>query len=297
MVCSHRLAVEHVKGSPGEKTGADAVRDGFLVYQAAPGAVHQEGSPLAGFEKPAVEQPPGLGGERDVEGDHVGKGESPGQVVQEPDPGTVRLFLRYVGVVGGHLHAEGPAPQGHLGSDPPEADDQKPLSRELHAHEPAPLPFARRHGVPRLGYLPHKGEHHGQSVLRRREGVSGGGVDHHDPPAACRRQVDVVHADTCPGHGPELLRRSEHLPVEGRTAPGQHAVRIGHRLQQFFPGEAEPHFHLELLLLPEQTDSRFRYGIRHEHFHFRHSPSLVQQFQAASEKSGRRSRPHIFPAP
>ena len=94
-----------------------------------------------------------------------------------------------------HVHVQ---PDGAVGDDRADvaaADQAERLAGELDAHETVFLPLAGLGGGGGLGDLAGQGEHHGDGVLGRGDGVAVRRVHHHDAAGGGGFDVDIVHAD------------------------------------------------------------------------------------------------------
>ncbi len=216
-------------------TGAQVFSARFFFDKSPPGAVDDVRAPFARLQGSTVYHPPCLPGERDMKGNDVGEREPPREIVYKPDSGPLRFFGGNIGVVGRHLHAEGPAPESHLCSYPSQPYDKESLSRKLTADKFAPFPFSRCHRTEGLRNLADEGEHHGHGVFGGSQSVPRRGVDYDDASAACLGKVYVVEADTGPRGCFQFLRRAEDLRVQWSAATGYHSVDTGYRLEEFIP--------------------------------------------------------------
>ena len=151
-----------------------------------------------------------------------------------------------VGVVGDHVHAERGQPLGDEHADAAESDDADGLLVELDAGVPAALPLPARERRVRRADVAGGREHQRDGELGGADDVGGGGVDDHHAVLGRRLDVDVVEADTGPGHDLEPLGREQRLLVDRGGGADQDRVDVGNGVEQFGPVGAVAEADLEV---------------------------------------------------
>ena len=141
-----------------------------------------------------VDQAHGLGGLGHVEGDEVGHGHQLVEV-DELDVDLAGPLGRDERVEGDEPHAEGEGPLRDELADAAEADDAERLVAQLDAGPPRALPPALDQCRVGLGDVAGLGEQQRHRVLRGRQHVRLGRVDHHHAALGGRGDVDVVEPD------------------------------------------------------------------------------------------------------
>jgi hypothetical protein len=92
-------------------------------------------------------------------------------------------------------------------------------------------------------------------VFRRRIGVAEGGIDNDDPFAAGVIDIDVVDADTGPGHDLEFPAGVKKRCVNSGAATGDDGFVVGYALAKLRHRETDADIHLDLGVGPQQFDS------------------------------------------
>ena len=112
-------------------------------------------------------------------------------------PGPV---VRDEGVVADQFHAEGVRSLGDQRTGPAQADHAEHLAVQLDALPLGALPTPGHQSRVGLRDVAGLCQQEGHGLLRHREDVGGGRVDHHDPALGGRGHVHVVEPDTGPAH-------------------------------------------------------------------------------------------------
>ncbi len=118
---------------------------------------------------------------------------------------------------------------------------------ELDALEALPVPDTGAQRGVRPGDVARLREDQRHGVLRRRDHVGGGGVDHQYPGGGGRLEIDVVHADAGSSDHLERGRRRDQLGVDDRGRPDQEPSGGTQQLDQFGPGGTHRIDHLGML--------------------------------------------------
>ena len=166
-----------------------------------------------------VDQVPGLGRERSVQGDEVGLQQ---QVLERcgRDLELAAAIGRHERVEHDDPHPERPRAGGDQLADAAEADDAEHLVGQLHAAEALALPAPLGERGVRLGDVARDREQQAERVLGRGHHVRPGRVGDDDPAPRGSGHVDVVH----PGPGP-----ADHLQPAGVLEQvGRDAGRAAH---------------------------------------------------------------------
>ena len=208
-----------------------------------------------------------------MDGDHV----SPHEELRQPDQ-LCRVLGSLLGgqvrVGGQDAHVECGGAAGDRLADLPQADDAQRPVPELRPGEAAALPLAATDRRVRGGDLAQQREHQGERVLGGGDRVAGRGVDHHDPGAGGRRQVDPIGADRGdPHHGQTGRSCAEELGVYPGLGTDHQPVPAGplpQCLQQ--PCTRQVQAHGRLVHRGQQVDAGRRHGFGDEDAS--HGPSL-----------------------
>lgn len=96
--------------------------------------------------------------------------------------------------MGQDVHSQRPRHARDVRANPAEADQPEDFIPELDAAELFPVPFAAAHAFGRPRDSPHQREHEGNGLLRRRDRVPSGSIQHRDAATCGGIHVHVVHA-------------------------------------------------------------------------------------------------------
>ncbi len=185
-----------------------------------------------------------------MKGHHIRYRKCVSQVIPHRDTQRFGLLFGRVGVVCKNIHTKCPAALGYRRPDPSEAEDKDLLAAELVTGKPLPVPFSAPKRTKGLRHLPYKGQHKGHRKFRRRESITCGCVDNHNALAACDRNVDIVHTDTCPCDHLQVDCRVQGFLIHFRSAPGEHCVHFGQFFDQTFAGHSNFFYQFYVGCLP-----------------------------------------------
>ena len=121
------------------------------------------------------------------------------------------------------------------------------------------------------------GEHDGDGVFRRGDGVARGRVDHGDAPTSGGVQVHVVHAHAGPAHHLKSRAGLDDGGGDLRFAADDEGVGVRHGLEELPLGHAQPPLDGEPRLRLEDVHPLLVDGISDEDLHVSHCLLLVHR--------------------
>ena len=232
-----RLGREDVERGARDLPVPDGLRERALVDELAAGGVDDPDAVAHLGERPGVDEVPGLVGERQVQGQELGRGEDLRRVPCVLRPELAETLRSDERVVADDAHAEAERAAGDLPPDPAEAEHAERLVREL---DPAParaLPAAVLERGVRLRDVARERDEQADRVLRGGDDRRVRRVRDDDPASRCRLDVDVVDADAgAADHlqplgaldhvGGQLRRRADHDRVVAADDLGERRVGV-----------------------------------------------------------------------
>ena len=206
--------------------GAHGLGQGVLVDETAARGVDDDHARLGERELVLADEPDGLRGLGQVDGDQVGAGE---QLVEREqlDAELRGAGGRDVGVVGDELDAERGEPLRHQLADLAEPDDAHGLAGQLDTGEARALPLALAQARVGGRDVPGGRQQQGDGVLGGAHDVGGGRVDDHHAAGGGRGHVDVVEPHARTGDDLEPAGRRERLGVDLRGRPHEQRIGLG----------------------------------------------------------------------
>ena len=197
-----------------------------------------------------------------MHGDVVSLHDGGVEVLAKGDTEAFRTVFGQIRIVGHDAHAEGLRPLSEFRTDAAHAQDDEGFAIDFGALEALAVPFTADDGGVRLGSLAGEGHHEGEGLLCGGNGVTAGGVHHHDAALGGDGDVDVVHADAGTAHDFEVGGGFEHLGGHLGTTADDDGVSCAGCLDHGVLG-LEIHVHLdrERRLRFEQVDAFARNGV------------------------------------
>ena len=206
--------------------------EGFLVEEAAAGAVDQADARLHHRDLLVADHVERLFGARRVDGDVVRLAQ---ELLERLFPLHVQIAeprIGDVGVVGDHPHGEAAGALGDQAADAAQSDDAERLGVELAALELLASPLAALDETVGPGDVAAAGQKQAHRVLRRGDDVALRGVADDDPLLRGVGDVDVVETGTGPSDDAQVDRCVEQALVDERLAAHDDAVVRGDDLEE-----------------------------------------------------------------
>ena len=250
-----RLTGEHIQPRAAEPAGLQRLGHRRFIQKRAPARVDQPTAGLHLLEGRAVDQVPGLVGQRAVEGQGIDlRQQRVDRLPVDVDP-RQRDVVHAALMPGRDGHAHRRADLRHPLADLSQPDDAQRFAGQLrqrrHAEgeilAPAPLPVMHR---PIVGSRLHdKLQKQGKHVLGHRIAAVAGDVGHRDARFAGRSAIDHVHPRRQYADVFEIGRLLDRRRVD-RGLVGQHDLGLADRLDHRLAGEARIDRQLAKLLEP-----------------------------------------------
>ena len=238
------LLGEHVDSRTGDVTVADRIGERLLVDDPATSDVDQPCALAHPLELGRADQTASRIGERDMDGEEVRFSQQCLEVA-ELHAELERAFGGDQRVVREHAHAQALAGDtGDLGADLAETEHAERLLAQLDAHELRTLPETGMKRTIGCREVAGQREHHGDDVLGRGDGVTGGRVEDEHAMPGRRFDVDVVDADAGASDHAQPGRRGEHLGGDLGLAANHERVVVGDTLAEH--ARLEPRDHVNL---------------------------------------------------
>ncbi len=254
------LLGEDVECSSGHLAGPDHLRQRRLVDDPSPRRV-DDPDPFAHLlQRLLADQPLGVLRLGEMDRDHVGVGVDTVEVVGELHPDPPGTLVADKGVVCEKRHSEGMGALRYQGADPAQPDHPQRLAVQLDPLEALPVPDTGSQRGVRPWHVARLREDQRHGVLRRRDHVGGGRIDHQHAGGGGRFQIDVVHSDPGPPDHLERRRSGDQLGVDGRSRPDQEPMGGPHQLDQLGAGGADGVDHLGVLAQLGEADGGDRLG-------------------------------------
>ena len=197
-----RLLLIHIQCRTADLPRFHGLEQHRLGNQSAPGAVHNLHALATQLDSLLVENPFGLVGHRQVQGEKIAMGQQVldpvGQLhLQAPGPRH-----REIGIVRHHPHSKSDRTAGHLPADPAHAQNAQCLAVEFGTLKTFPVPLPGGHRGVGLGQMTSQPQQKGESLFGRAHRVARRGVHDNDPPLRGGIHIHVVHPHPGPAYGP-----------------------------------------------------------------------------------------------
>ncbi len=267
VVVRRRLDLKDIERAAGDVAGINGSLQGWLIDQAAAGAVHNQCTLVHQGKAVGIENVVGFRGERHVHRDDICTGEGNLGCGGKFHLQLVRAGLREERIVGDHVHVEGLGALGELGTNAAHAEDGEALGVELN-------PLISLAGSLEVT-LQHRGmggadiaggaEHQSESVLGGRNGVAGRRIHHDHAVIGGGLAVDVVHADARAADCLEIVRGGQHLGGHLGFGADHQSMVVADDLQQLVRFESCLYIDRDAGSGCEGFNAFFRDRIRNEH--------------------------------
>ena len=245
------LGGEDVERGRGDLAGAKRLQQRGLVEQLAAGGVDDADAVAHPLERGLAERAASLVGQRQVEGQEVGRAVNVLGRLDPLDAELAEALLRDERVVRDDAHSEPEGPPRHLLADPPEAEHAERLAIQLDPAVAPTFPASLLQRCVRLWNVARERDQQADRVL-------GGGDDcrlrcvrDYDPAPRGRLDVDVVDPDSGPTDHLEAVGAFQHLGGQLRPRADHDRV-VGADLL----GEVAVRLDVDVEALPQQLDTR-----------------------------------------
>src|SRR5260221_12877531 len=109
-----------------------------------------------------------------------------------------------IGIKGDDLHFKPLCASSYFRADLAKANDAEYFIAYLDTQEAILFPFPSFEAIIGGGHVTGQCPQHGNSMLRSRYDIAGGGVDHHDALGRCRFEVHGIPHDAGSAYGPQV---------------------------------------------------------------------------------------------